>query len=186
MPTGLPPIAIIVSRYNGAITSRLQRGALRAYARHGGRRSDVTIVDAPGAFEVPHLCALMMHACPLTARGVVAIACIVKGETSHDAVLGHAVTGALASLSTGDRPQPVGLAVLTVDTIAQARARAGGTQGNKGEEAMLAVLQALAAAQRLGMARFAERYPALDRLPLPGRTAPDKTHRTPARRGRGL
>lgn len=185
MPTGLPPIAIIVSRYNGTITGRLLSGAVRAYTRFGGRRSDLTIVDAPGAFEVPHLCALMLNVYPGDARGVVAIGCIIKGETSHDAVLAHAVTGALADLSMGEQPRPVGLAVLAVDTIAQARARAGGVLGNKGEEAMTAVLQSLAVAQRMDGGRFIEPFAALARVPRPGRTAPDKSRRAGARTKRG-
>src|SRR5204863_331842 len=75
--------------------------------------------------------------------GVVALGCIIKGQTSHDVHLAQAVTSGLMDivLRTG---VPVGLGVLTVDTPAQARARAGGQKGNKGAEAMAAVLDAIA------------------------------------------
>jgi 6,7-dimethyl-8-ribityllumazine synthase len=79
----------------------------------------------------------------------IAIGCIVRGETSHDRVLGQAVTSELARTSVA-RGKPVGLAVLTVDSLEQARARAGGALGNKGEEAMRA---AIATARTLAEAR---------------------------------
>ncbi len=138
----LPPLAIVVSRYNASITDRLLAGAVRAYQRAGGKAADLFVAEAPGAFE---LVSLGFAAAESNAfAGVLAIGCIVKGETKHDEYLGHAVTQGLANISliTGT---PVGLAVLTVNTIKQARERAGGKHGDKGQEAMEALL--LTAAQ---------------------------------------
>lgn len=143
----LPPIAIVISRYNRAVTDRLLAGAIEAYTRLGGERDHLTVVDAAGAFEIPYLAATARDTRKVA--GIVAIGCIIKGETNHDEVLGHAVTTALMNLSTNPgslpAPVPVGLAVLTVNTPQQALARAGGPHGNKGAEAMLAVLQSLSA-----------------------------------------
>ena len=79
-------------------------------------------------------------------NSAVAIGCIVRGETAHDRHLGLAVTQELLRISVA-RGKPVGLAVLTVESMDQARARAGGALGNKGAEAMRAAV-ATACARR--------------------------------------
>lgn len=138
----IPPVAIVVSRYNGSVTSRLLEGALREYTRRGGSRENVAIVDAPGAYELP---VLSLHAAQRPVfRGVLAIGCIVRGETAHDRYLADAVAHGLVqiSLQTG---KPVAFGVLTVESLDQALARAGGAKGDKGEEAMAALLDTIRA-----------------------------------------
>ena len=144
-PEPPPPVAIVASRYNATITDALVEGARRAYLARGGEATRLVVVPAAGAFEVPGLCAAAAR------EGfavVVAIGCVVRGETSHDRHLASAVTGALADLATGSGVA-VGLGVLTVDTIEQARERSGGRLGNKGEEAMLAALDTFRASEAL-------------------------------------
>jgi 6,7-dimethyl-8-ribityllumazine synthase len=137
----VPPIAIILSRYNESVTTNLRDGAARAYLAAGGQQADLAIIEAAGAFEIPIL--VQEAAIAQVFRGVVALGCIIRGETDHDRYLADAVTKALLdiSLETG---VPVGLGVLTVNTVEQAVARSGGPEGtgsgNKGEEAMEAVL----------------------------------------------
>ncbi|MDX9912327.1 MAG: 6,7-dimethyl-8-ribityllumazine synthase [Phycisphaerales bacterium] len=141
----VPPAVIVASRYNATITDALVEGARTAYLARGGDAARLVVMPAAGAFEVPGLCAAAAR------EGfavVVAIGCIVKGETSHDQHLASAVTGALADLASGSGVA-VGLGVLTVDTIEQARARSGGRLGNKGEEAMLAALDTFRASEAL-------------------------------------
>ncbi len=130
-------MAIVVSRYNVTVTDRLLAGAAVAYQRAGGRLADLHIAEAPGAFELVPICAAAARQAGFA--GVVALGCIIRGETRHDEVLGDAVTSGLANIAliTG---VPIGLGVLTVNSAAQAAARAGGKLGNKGEEAMVAVL----------------------------------------------
>ena len=140
-PRRCPPLAIVVSRYNASITDRHLSGAVRAYQLAGGNAPDLYIIEAPGAFELVALSSAAAESHKF--RGVLAIGCIIKGETRHDEVLGHDVTQGLANISliTG---VPVGLAVLTVNTAKQAAARAGGSLGNKGAQAMDALLQTAA------------------------------------------
>lgn len=140
IPPGPPPTAIIVSRYNASITERLLAGALEVYEERFGSREGVAIIDAPGAFEIPVLAAVACD-CQLF-DAVVALGCIVRGQTSHHEHLASAVTNQLAALST-DATMPIGLGVLTCDTIEQALERAGGPGGNKGREAMAAALDTL-------------------------------------------
>ena len=124
---------IVASAYHGGVTSALVSGARAAFVAAGGQAASIREVRAAGSFELPVLvdAALARGDCDL----VVAVGCIVRGETVHDRVLGHAVTDALMR-SAVSRGKPIGLAVLTVDTLEQARARAGGSLGNKGAEAM--------------------------------------------------
>ncbi len=144
----LPPVAIVVSRYNATVTDRLLSGAVRAYMRAGGSLAGLYVVEAPGAFELLTLSAAAARSGQFA--GVVAVGCIIKGETNHDLLLGQAVTDGLARVSV-DTGVPVGLAVLTVNSVKQALARAGtpnarGSTGasNKGAEAMEALLQTIA------------------------------------------
>jgi 6,7-dimethyl-8-ribityllumazine synthase len=150
----LPPVAVVVSRYNATVTDPLLSGAVRAYQRAGGAVHDLYIAEAPGAFELVALSSVAARSGSFA--GVLALGCIIKGETRHDEVLGDAVTQGLANLSlvTG---VPVGLGVLTVKTPAQARDRAGGKHGNKGAEAMEALLLTIAQAAMLADPAAVER-----------------------------
>jgi 6,7-dimethyl-8-ribityllumazine synthase len=140
-------VAVIVSRYNATITDMLLAGALGAYEAAGTDADRAVVVEAPGAFE---LVALALAAASTGRfRGVVILGCIIKGETRHDEYLAHAVAhGAVGvTLQTG---VPVSFGVLTTDTVEQAQARAGGAHGNKGAEAMEALLQTIAASASIG------------------------------------
>ena len=99
--------------------------------------------------------------------GVVALGCIIKGETRHDEYLAHAVTQGLANISlvTG---VPVGLGVLTVNNAHQARDRAGGRMGNKGAECMEALLNSIV---QIGKLKGERRSFVVDGLSLPDKAA---------------
>lgn len=147
-------IAIVVSRYNGSITSRLLEAATAEFRYRAGPDAELVVLDAPGAFE---LCAIA-SAAAATGRfaGVLALGCIIKGETSHDQYLAHAVAHGLVEI-TLRTAVPVSFGVLTVDTVTQAEARSGGRQGsphgNKGQEAMSALLDTVDAIRALAGAR---------------------------------
>ena len=145
-PTPLPPVALVVAQYNASVTNRLRDGALEAYGEAGGDPSSVAVLEAPGAFELPALCAVAARSGRF--GGVVAIGCIIHGETSHGEHIAGAVARGLVdvTLQTG---VPVTFGVLTVDTAGQAHARAGGREGNKGVEAMQALLETMAASAAL-------------------------------------
>lgn len=144
-PRGAWPVrtAVVVSEYNAPITDLLVVGAMEAFTLAGGHKRDLEIYQAPGAFELVALTAAAARSGRF--KAVVALGCIVKGETRHDEFLGHAVTNGLAQVSASSGVA-IGLGVLTVNTQAQAVARAGGRKGsldaasNKGAEAMLAAL----------------------------------------------
>jgi 6,7-dimethyl-8-ribityllumazine synthase len=113
-------VGVVVAKFNGEITSRLLERALEELESAGVPRESVTIVPVPGAFELP-LAAMALaktrkYAC------VVALGCVVRGETAHfDFIAGEAASGLqLAAIETG---VPVAFGVLTTETIEQAEAR---------------------------------------------------------------
>jgi 6,7-dimethyl-8-ribityllumazine synthase len=138
---------IVASAYHAEVTSALVRGARDAFLAARGAEGSLEVVHAPGAFEVPMLVdrALATGAFDFA----VGVGCIVRGETVHDRHLGQAVTQELLSIAVR-RGRPVGLAVLTVEDIAQAHARAGGALGNKGAEAMAAAIATCNASAAMG------------------------------------
>jgi 6,7-dimethyl-8-ribityllumazine synthase len=135
--TGLR-FAIVVSRFNSFITDRLLAGALDALEAAGARAEDVTVVRVPGSFEIP-LAAKKIAEGGL-ADAVIAIGCVLRGETAHfDYVASEVARGVqLAQLDTG---VPVIFCVLTCDTLEQAIDRAGLKSGNKGQEAGQAAVE---------------------------------------------
>jgi 6,7-dimethyl-8-ribityllumazine synthase len=129
---------IVVSRFNSFITDRLLAAAVDALERAGARSKDVEIVHVPGSFELP------LAAKKLAATGkydaLIAIGCILRGETSHyDYVCSETARGLqLAQMDTG---LPIIFCVLTCDSLEQAIDRAGLKGGNKGFEAGLAAIE---------------------------------------------
>lgn len=136
-------VAIVASNYHTDVTGALRDGAAEALRARGG--TGLVEESAPGAFELP------MVAQALAARGdidaVVAIGCVLTGETSHDRFICDAVSHGLMQVALR-HGVPVTFGVLTCVTIEQARARAGGAKGNKGAEAMDAAIDAALAIRR--------------------------------------
>jgi 6,7-dimethyl-8-ribityllumazine synthase len=144
-PAGRPGLAargfrfaIVASRFHQEITSRLVEGARQALRRRGAADRDITVVWVPGAFEIPQVAWRLAGAGTFDA--LVCVGCVVRGETPHfDYVAGEAARG-IAEVGRG-RGVPATFGLITADTMAQARARAGGEAGNRGEEAAYAALE---------------------------------------------
>jgi 6,7-dimethyl-8-ribityllumazine synthase len=126
-------VAVVVSRFNGEISTALLESALDALAAQGVSPTAITVMPVPGAFELP-LAAMALarsrrYAC------IVALGCVIRGETPHfEYVAGESASGLqLAGLETG---VPVSFGVLTCDTREQARARV-----DKGAEAARSALE---------------------------------------------
>jgi 6,7-dimethyl-8-ribityllumazine synthase len=139
-------IAIVVARFNRAVTDNLLEGAREAVAKFGLLCDDGDIFAVPGAFELP----LLAREAARSARyaAVVCLGAVIRGETPHfDYVCQEAAAGiARVSLETG---KPVAFGVLTTDDTVQALERAGGAVGNKGYEAVVTVIETLAAIERV-------------------------------------
>lgn len=137
---------IVVSRFNSFITDRLLAAATDALERAGAASEQVDVVHVPGAFELP------LAAKQLAATGrydaLIAIGCVLRGETSHyDYVCSETARGLqLAQMDTG---LPIIFCVLTCDTLEQAIDRAGLKGGNKGFEAGLAAIEVAQVSRKL-------------------------------------
>jgi 6,7-dimethyl-8-ribityllumazine synthase len=130
--------AIVASRWNDSLTSKLLDGALEALKSLGAAQDSVEVFRVPGAFELP--LASLKAAETGAFDAVIAIGVVIRGETPHfDYVAGQAAAGITnASLQSGI---PIMFAVVTTDTLEQAIDRAGGRSGNKGYEAAAAAVE---------------------------------------------
>jgi 6,7-dimethyl-8-ribityllumazine synthase len=147
-------IAIVVSRWNDFVTDRLKAGAVSALAAAGIQSEDLTVVQVPGAFELPMAA---QHAAD-TGRfdAIVCLGCVIRGETPHFEYIAGAVAQGItnAAAATG---VPMTFGVLTTNSAEEALARAGEGASNKGyEAAAAAVAMADVVAQ---LTRKAERRP---------------------------
>jgi len=131
-------VVIIAARFNAPLVDQLIDGATRAWVAHGGDVSRLLVERVPGAFELP--LAAKMFAASGAVEAVVALGCVIRGDTPHfDFVAGECARGLMdASLATG---VPVIFGVLTTATQAQAEERADVNRMNKGRESMEAALE---------------------------------------------
>ena len=129
---------MIVSRFNSFITDRLLQGAMEVLMRAGATSKDVDVVQVPGSFELPLAAKKLAQTNRFDA--LIAIGCILRGETAHyDYVCSETARGLqLAQMDTG---VPIMFCVLTCDTLEQAIDRAGLKGGNKGSEAGLGAIE---------------------------------------------
>lgn len=133
--------AVVVSRWNDFLTSKLADGAVAALESHGAAEADVELFMVPGAFELPLTSLKLARSGKFDA--VIALGVVIRGETPHfDYVAGEAAKGiAQAGMTTGI---PVIFGVVTTDTLDQAINRCGGKSGNKGYEAAVSAIELVA------------------------------------------
>lgn len=134
-------IGIVTSRYHEEITTVLRQGAIEEFLRLGGDEDALVYSTTPGAFELIAVVHSMAQREEID--GVIALGCVIKGETDHNQFINQAVAHGLSEivLRTGT---PVGMGILTCDRYAQAEERSGGARGNKGRDAMGAAVESIA------------------------------------------
>jgi 6,7-dimethyl-8-ribityllumazine synthase len=131
-------VAVAASRFNELVTDRLVAGARDALLRHGVDEGSVTLVWAPGAFELPLVAQRLAESGDVDA--VVCVGAVIRGSTDH---YEHVASQCAAGLTrvTLDTDVPVVFGVLTTETTEQALERAGGKLGNKGFEAAATAIE---------------------------------------------
>lgn len=126
------PIAIIVSTFNEPITTALKEGALQRLTELGFRAKDITVIEVPGAVEIPLVASILVKKNQVQA--VIALGAVIRGETSHyDYVCDQVSQGCQRVMLDNDLPVIFG--VLTTENDEQAWDRLGGKHGHKGREA---------------------------------------------------
>jgi len=138
---------IVVGRWHSFVVEHLLAGAVDTLRRHGVNDKQITIVRAPGAFEIPLVCKKV--AAKGNVDAIIALGAVIRGGTPHfEYVAGECTKGiAMVSMEYG---VPVAFGVLTVDTIEQAVERSGTKAGNKGAEAAMSALEMVSLLGKLG------------------------------------
>ena len=139
--------AIVVSRYNRAITEKLLEGAVNTLTQNEIAEQKIDVLWVPGAWEIPlvtrRVLDLKRH------DAVLCLGAVIRGETTHDTYINQQVSTSLGHLAIETRV-PVLFGVLTCQTIEQAKNRAGGRVGNKGAECAEAALEMVGLLRRIG------------------------------------
>ena len=132
---------IVVARFNGAITDSLYQGAVEELLAAGARAEHIRAVTVPGAVEIPHAANALAEATHHVA-GIIALGCVIQGETPHFDFVCRAATDGIMRVSI-DHDIPIGFGLLTVNTLEQAKARAhpGPDGRNAGRDAARAALE---------------------------------------------
>lgn len=139
---------IVEARFYDDISEELLRGATRVLDAAGARYDRITV---PGALEIPPAIAIGVDAARRRRApydGVVALGCVIRGETHHFEIVANESARALMDLAVKER-LAIGNGILTVNTEAQAMARLGGAEGHKGEQAARAALTMVALKQTI-------------------------------------
>ena len=131
-------VGIVVSSWNGDITKNLLVGAKKVLHEWKVPEKNVRILRVTGSFEIPYGCLKLIARKKLDA--IIALGCLIKGETKHDEYIASAVSHGIMRLSL-DYKIPIGFGVITASNVAQAKVRSSGST-NKGAEAAIAALEA--------------------------------------------
>ena len=130
--------AIVVSRFNDFITSKLLDGALDCLHRHGVKDDDLSLIRVPGAFEIPLAAQKLAQSGDYD--GVICLGAVIRGATTHYDYVCNEVSKGIAKVSL-DTNIPVGFGIVTTENIEQAIERAGTKSGNKGYDTAMSVLE---------------------------------------------
>ena len=139
-------VALVVSRFNEPVTTRLLAGARSALERHGVREEDIDVAWVPGAFELPLVARRLAES-----RRYDAVAClgaIIRGETPHFDYIAAETARGIGQVAQ-DTGVPTIFGVLTPNTLEQAMERAGGKVGDKGYDAAVTAIEMATLMQRL-------------------------------------
>jgi len=131
-------IALIASRFNELITSKLIEGAQDCLLRHGANSDDIDLIWVPGAYEIPLTASLLVQ--KGSYDGVIALGAVIRGATTHYDLVAAEVTKGIAQVSLKSGV-PVIFGVITTESIEQALERAGTKSGNKGWDAALGAIE---------------------------------------------
>jgi 6,7-dimethyl-8-ribityllumazine synthase len=155
-PTGIADASgmrfgIVSAEWNEEITHALLQGTVNTLLLHGAKESDLHIHYVPGSFELPAAAAILAES--LKPDAIICLGCIIQGETRHFEFIAQAVAHGITRVSL-DNNLPVIFGVLTTDTYDQAKQRAGGKHGNKGDEAAITAIKMISLKKKLEIRSF--------------------------------
>jgi 6,7-dimethyl-8-ribityllumazine synthase len=130
--------AVVISRFNEIITSRLLSGAIDGFQRHGVAEDDIEVAWVPGCMEIPIIAKKMAE--KGSCNAVVCLGAVIRGGTPHFEYVASEVNRGISRVSL-DTGIPVIQGIITADTLEQAIERAGAKEGNKGFAAALSAIE---------------------------------------------
>lgn len=130
-------IIIVISRFNEFISNQLLQGCTDTLSKAGVATADITIIWAPGSFEIPQILSKLDTK---KFNAIITLGAVIRGDTPHFEYIASEVAKGIARISQ-DKKIPVAFGVITADTVEQAVERAGTKQGNKGRDAALSALE---------------------------------------------
>lgn len=130
-------VGIVVSSFNEDVTEKMLTGAITTLRQWGVKEKQIRTIRVPGSFEIPYGCLRMLRG-KKKPDAIIALGCIIKGETDHDKYLAQAVAAGITDL-TLTSGVPIAFGVITPNSLAQARVRSRGKH-NKGVEAAIAAM----------------------------------------------
>ena len=130
--------AVVVSRFNSAVTTKLLDGAVESLTAHGVDKDAIDVAWVPGAWELPLVVQRLARGKSYAA--ILCLGAVIHGDTSHDPHINRALSVHLSAIAL-EADVPVAFGVLTCDTLEQALERAGGRVGNRGAECAEAALE---------------------------------------------
>ncbi|MEE9286313.1 MAG: 6,7-dimethyl-8-ribityllumazine synthase [Dehalococcoidia bacterium] len=139
--------AVVVSRFNELVTSRLLAGARDALVSHGVQERDIDVVWTPGAFEIPLIAKRLAETGRYAA--IVCLGAVIRGETPHFEYVASAAVNGIGRASL-ESNVPMAMGVLTTNDVTQALERAGSKAGNKGFEAAMTALEMASVLRDIG------------------------------------
>ena len=131
-------IGIVVSDWNKEITDALLTGAINTLKKHGTPEKNIIVRNCPGTFELPLSAQLMAETAKVDA--IICLGCVIQGETKHFDFICQGVTQGIMDLNLKYN-LPFIFGILTTSTFEQAKERAGGIHGNKGDEAAITAIK---------------------------------------------
>ena len=145
--SGKGKYALVVGRWNSFVVEHLLEGAIDTLRRHGVEEKHISIVRAPGAFEILLVCKKVAAKGEVDA--IIALGAVIRGGTPHFEHVAGECTKGIAQVSM-EYCMPIAFGVLTVDSIEQAVERSGTKAGNKGVEAALSALEMVSLLGKIG------------------------------------
>ncbi len=140
--------AIVVAEWNPDITNALKEGAVSTLLENGVLSKNINVVHVPGTFELTYAAAKLSNQFKTVAGkkehkydGIIVIGCVIQGDTPHFTFVCNGVTQGITELNLLNDRCPVIFGVLTTNTLQQAKDRAGGIHGNKGDEAAITAIK---------------------------------------------
>ncbi|MFZ4862230.1 6,7-dimethyl-8-ribityllumazine synthase [Sphingobacterium sp. Mn56C] len=129
---------IVVAQWNAEITGALLSGAVDGLLKYGATAENIKVVEVPGSYELIAGADIILQKNDIDA--IICLGCVIQGETRHFDFICNAVANGIANVGIKHN-KPVVFGVLTTDNVEQAKDRAGGKHGNKGEEAAITAIQ---------------------------------------------